>query len=93
MSLPTARPPRPRNDVLYQGRLVHLHLIDGGAGAAGYGAEITERYGSGRDLAEVSGAWRPYRTWAAVHLRVLREQRTGEIAGRPGTPSDHALNH
>jgi hypothetical protein len=25
---------------------------------------------------------RPYRTWAAVHLRALREQRTGEIAGR-----------
>ena len=45
-------------------------------------AEITERYGPGRTLAEVSQAWRPYRTWAAVHLRVLREQRTGEIAGR-----------
>jgi DNA-3-methyladenine glycosylase II len=56
-------------------------------------AEITERYGPGRTLAEVSAAWRPYRTWAAVHLRVLREQRTGEIAGRPDTPSDHALNH
>jgi len=27
-------------------------------------------------------AGRPYRTWAAVHLRALREQRTGEIAGR-----------
>jgi len=45
-------------------------------------AEITERYGPGRTLAEVSEAWRPYRTWAAVHLRALREQRTGEIAGR-----------
>jgi DNA-3-methyladenine glycosylase II len=44
-------------------------------------AEIAERYG-GRTLAEVSQAWRPYRTWAAVHLRALREQRTGEIAGR-----------
>jgi 3-methyladenine DNA glycosylase/8-oxoguanine DNA glycosylase len=31
---------------------------------------------------EISQAWRPYRTWAAVHLRALREQRTGEIAGR-----------
>jgi hypothetical protein len=38
-------------------------------------AEITERYGPGRPLAEVSQAWRPYRTWAAVHLRALREQR------------------
>ena len=44
-------------------------------------AEIAERYGPGRTLAEVSEAWRPYRTWAAVHLRALREQRTGEIAG------------
>jgi DNA-3-methyladenine glycosylase II len=40
------------------------------------------RYGPGRTLAEVSEAWRPYRTWAAVHLRALREQRTHEIAGR-----------
>jgi hypothetical protein len=45
-------------------------------------AEIAERYGPGRALAEVSQTWRPYRTWAAVHLRALREQRTGEIAGR-----------
>jgi DNA-3-methyladenine glycosylase II len=45
-------------------------------------AEITERYGPGHTLAEISRAWRPYRTWAAVHLRALREQRTGEIAGR-----------
>jgi 3-methyladenine DNA glycosylase/8-oxoguanine DNA glycosylase len=36
----------------------------------------------GRTLAEVSQAWRHYRTWAAVHLRALREQRTGEIAAR-----------
>lgn len=43
-------------------------------------AEIAERYGAARTLAEVSRAWRPYRTWAAVHLRVLREQRTHEIA-------------
>jgi DNA-3-methyladenine glycosylase II len=42
-------------------------------------AEITERYGPGRTLAEVSPAWRPYRTWAAVHLRALRDQRTGGI--------------
>jgi DNA-3-methyladenine glycosylase II len=44
-------------------------------------AEITERYGP-HTLAEISQAWRPYRTWAAVHLRALREQRTGEIADR-----------
>jgi DNA-3-methyladenine glycosylase II len=45
-------------------------------------AEIAERYGPGRTLAEVSETWRPYRTWAAVHLRALREQRTGKIADR-----------
>ena len=46
-------------------------------------AEITERYGGRATLAAVSDGWRPYRTWAAVHLRALREQHTGEIAGRP----------
>jgi DNA-3-methyladenine glycosylase II len=45
-------------------------------------AEIAERYCTGRTLAEVAQAWRPYRAWAAVHLRALREQRTGEIARR-----------
>jgi len=45
-------------------------------------AEIAERYGPGRTLGEVSEAWRPYRTWAAVCLRALREQRIGDIAGR-----------
>lgn len=41
--------------------------------------EVTERYG--RPVAEVSQRWRPFRTWAAVHLRALREQRTHEIDG------------
>jgi DNA-3-methyladenine glycosylase II len=39
-------------------------------------AEVAERYGPGARLTEVAEAWRPYRTWAAVHLRALREQRT-----------------
>jgi DNA-3-methyladenine glycosylase II len=43
--------------------------------------EITARYGPDRSLADVSEMWRPFRTWAAVHLRALREQRTN---GRPG---------
>ncbi|OFE17612.1 DNA-3-methyladenine glycosylase [Humibacillus sp. DSM 29435] len=38
-------------------------------------AEVTQRYGPHHDLAEVSQAWRPFRTWAAVYLRALREQR------------------
>jgi DNA-3-methyladenine glycosylase II len=45
-------------------------------------AEVAEQYGTGRSLAELSEAWRPYRTWAAVHLRALRGLHTGEIAGR-----------
>jgi len=44
-------------------------------------AEFSGRYCPGHTLAEVSQGWRPYRSWAAVHLRALREQRTGEIAG------------
>jgi DNA-3-methyladenine glycosylase II len=47
-------------------------------------AEITERYGPGRTLSEVSQAWRPFRTWAAVYLRALRERRTHEIEGQSG---------
>jgi DNA-3-methyladenine glycosylase II len=50
-------------------------------------AEVVERYGPARTLAEVSEAWRPFRTWAAVHLRALREQRTHEISGRHTNPS------
>jgi len=44
--------------------------------------EVAHRYGPGRSVAVVSEAWRPFRTWAAVHLRTLRELRTGEISGR-----------
>src|ERR1700733_5002950 len=51
-------------------------------------AEIAERYGPGRTVAEVSEAWRPYRTWAVVHLRALRELRTGEIAGHRAPAQD-----
>ena len=47
--------------------------------------KVAGRYGPGRTLADVSQAWRLYRTWAAVHPRALRGQRTGEIAGRSAT--------
>lgn len=43
--------------------------------------EVVLRYGPERSLEELSQAWRPFRTWAAVHLRILREQRTQEISG------------
>jgi len=35
-------------------------------------AQVAERYGPDHTLAEVSEAWRPFRTWAAVYLRSLR---------------------
>lgn len=41
-------------------------------------AEIAERYGEDATLGEVALAWRPFRTWAAVHLRAMREHRTQE---------------
>ncbi len=48
--------------------------------------EISERYGPDRTLADVSIAWWPFRSWAAVHLRTLREQRTQKL-GRPVGPA------
>ena len=32
-------------------------------------------------LAAISEGWRPYRTWAALHLRAMLEEETGEILG------------
>lgn len=34
--------------------------------------EITKRYGSERTIDQITEAWKPYRSWAAVHLRALR---------------------
>lgn len=45
-------------------------------------AEVAERYGTDRALSAVSDGWRPFRSWASVHLRVLREFR----AQGPGDP-------
>ncbi len=45
--------------------------------------EVARLYGPERALAEVAQAWRPFRTWAAVLLRALRERRTREIGGQP----------
>lgn len=50
-------------------------------------AEVTERYGADRPLADLAQAWRPFRSWAVVHLRALREQRTHEISGRSPAPT------
>lgn len=38
-------------------------------------SEIAERYGADLTLAQVSERWRPFRTWACVYLRSLREGR------------------
>lgn len=46
-------------------------------------AEVIEQYGPDAHLATVAEQWRPFRTWAVVHLRALREQRTREIGGAP----------
>lgn len=43
--------------------------------------EIAHLYGPKRGANEIAQAWHPFRSWAAVHLRALREERTGEIAG------------
>lgn len=50
--------------------------------------EIAQRYGPDRALAELSTAWRPYRSWAAVHLRALAEQRTPRSQNQPRIPSN-----
>ena len=42
-------------------------------------AEISYQYGPDSVLEEVAERWRPFRSWAAVHLRALREQRTREM--------------
>ena len=57
----------------------YLHAVAEAALDGRLDDEVTERYG--RPVAEVSQRWRPFRTWAAVHLRALREQRTHEIGG------------
>lgn len=44
-------------------------------------AEIAQRYPDGRSAADIAESWRPYRTWAAVHLRVLGEQRIRASGG------------
>ncbi|WP_375389524.1 DNA-3-methyladenine glycosylase family protein [uncultured Amnibacterium sp.] len=42
--------------------------------------EVAARYGDGATVETVSEAWRPFRTWAAVHLRAAREARLHEFA-------------
>ncbi|WP_228524376.1 DNA-3-methyladenine glycosylase family protein [Actinomyces haliotis] len=41
--------------------------------------EVAEQYGAGATLAEVSQAWRPFRSWASVYLRAAREGRLHEM--------------
>lgn len=43
-------------------------------------AEISHLYGPEAKLADVSGSWRPFRSWAAVYLRARRGQRMHEIS-------------
>jgi DNA-3-methyladenine glycosylase II len=41
--------------------------------------EVRARYGDDASVAQVSEGWRPFRTWAAVHLRAGREARLHEF--------------
>ena len=41
--------------------------------------EVLTRYGEGATVESVSEGWRPFRTWAAVHLRAAREERLKEF--------------
>ena len=34
--------------------------------------EVMERYGADRSIDEIAEAWKPFRSWAGVHLRALR---------------------
>ncbi len=57
-------------------------------------AEIAERYGPGRTLAEVPEAWRSYRTWAACGRCASSAPARSPAAEPPGPPdtlNDHAL--
>ena len=47
----------------------HEHRLD---------EQIVERYGPGATIDVVSEAWRPFRTWGAVHLRASAEVRLPE---------------
>ncbi|SKA97364.1 DNA-3-methyladenine glycosylase II [Agreia bicolorata] len=38
--------------------------------------EIVKRYGTYRSLEEITEAWKPFRSWASVHLRALRGMAT-----------------
>ncbi|MEW2167261.1 DNA-3-methyladenine glycosylase 2 family protein [Streptomyces sp. NPDC007084] len=49
-------------------------------------AEIEDQYGPGRDPAAIAEDWRPFRTWAAFHLRVLRAERHESGQARPARP-------
>ncbi len=37
---------------------------------------------SAATMAEISEVWKPYRTWVALLLRIMLEDKTHEIAGQ-----------
>ena len=41
-------------------------------------AEIVEQYGTEKSVASITEAWRPYRSWASVHLRAMRAERESQ---------------
>jgi DNA-3-methyladenine glycosylase II len=43
--------------------------------------EVVARYGRDASVTTVSDGWRPFRTWAAVHLRATAEARLAAVGG------------
>lgn len=49
--------------------------------------EIARLYGPEAVVGDIAEDWRPFRSWAAVHLRALREERTRELASLGPVPA------
>ena len=45
--------------------------------------EVAKRYGDDRSIDEISETWKPFRSWAAVHLRALRALAEETSYSRP----------
>jgi DNA-3-methyladenine glycosylase II len=59
-------------------------------------AEIADRYGSADSespvsVAEITDAWRPFRSWASVHLRALQDDRSRGRSAGTGSEAPHPI--
>ena len=72
-------------EVVTEGLKVLDAVTDGGVSTTQYDLGAKRWHATGETLPdsvleEVAERWRPFRSWAAVHLRALREQRTREMS-------------